>query len=74
MVTMDKSGKVGGVVAGLHACFDWLCSVPMQKWVSVVALIGGFLYIISSISAYRRNTAERILAEKQLEELDNDNP
>lgn len=67
---LDKSGKTAGALAWLYTWVDWFCSIPLEKWVSVLAVLGGLLYIVSALSAIKRNRLQAQLAQKKMEELD----
>jgi len=67
-----EAGKAAGIWAYMYAVMDWLFSVPMDKWATVLAIIGGLCAITAYLFDIRKKRMEIRLLEQQLNEADHE--
>ncbi|ARQ46072.1 hypothetical protein [Oxalobacter formigenes] len=58
-------GKAAGIGTWLYAALDWFFSIPADRWVTVLAIIGGLCAIV----AYLFDIHKKRLEIRRLENL-----
>ena len=61
-----NTGKAGGWVAWVLTAFDWLCSIPMERWTGIFVLIGAILGVIAYAIEIKRRRLECRLTEMEI--------
>jgi len=62
-------GKAAGIWAYVYAVLDWVFSVPMDRWATGLAIIGGLCAITAYLFDIRKKRMEIRLLEMRLDEM-----
>lgn len=68
--TSMATGKALGVWTWLYAALDWFFSIPADRWVTVLAIIGGICAITAYLFDIRKKRLEIRVLENRLERDD----
>ena len=64
------AGKAVGLWTWLYAALDWFFSIPADRWVTVLAIIGGICAITAYLFDIRKKRLEIRMLENRLERDD----
>lgn len=64
------AGKAAGLWTWLYAALDWFFSIPADRWVTVLAIIGGICAITAYLFDIRKKRLEIRVLENRLERDD----
>ena len=64
------AGKAAGIWTWFYAALDWFFSIPADRWVTVLAIIGGLCAIAAYLFDIRKKRLEIRVLENRLERDD----